>query len=128
MVQEFVFLPEVVQQEASPSATKEATMDLSSFGKDIVSEVMQSACDTAQYWHRSSLGLSESSREEKSLDLLKHFPRSEAEPEGTAKLLDHAIRLGYCEIALALRGCEIWPAGTAKLLTDADRRKERSSI
>ena len=45
-----------------------------------------------------------------------------------ATLLDDAIRLGYCEIALALRHCEICLAGTAKLLTDADRRKERSSI
>ena len=43
MVQEFVFLPEVVQQEASPSAAKEATMALSDVGENIVSEVMQSA-------------------------------------------------------------------------------------
>ena len=35
---------------------------------------------------------------------------------------------GYCEIAQALRYCEICLAGTAKLLTDADRGKERSSI
>ena len=53
------------------------------------------SADTAQHWHRSSLSLSESSREERSLDLLKQFPRSEAEPEGTAKLLDHSIRSGH---------------------------------
>ena len=43
VVQAFVFLPGVVQQAASPLATKEATMALSGVGEDIVSEVMQSS-------------------------------------------------------------------------------------
>ena len=35
---------------------------------------------------------------------------------------------GYCEIALALRYCEICLAGTAKLLTDADRVMQKGAI